>query len=202
MRINMNIPKRIITLAVLLLAPPAALPAAEPAKAAAKPNILIILVDDMGYSDIGCYGSEIKTPNIDRLAAGGMKFAQMYNTAKCYPTRASLLTGVYFQRTDRDFSHTATLGEVLRPAGYHTWWSGKHHARFNPVTRGFEHYYGMIGGAENHFNPWGSSIPGQPAPASKGKGGPWADDLKSISPWQTVNLRYRRVHRPRAEMAR
>ena len=119
----------------------------------------------MGYSDISCYGSEIRTPNIDRLAANGMKFAQMYNTAKCYPTRACLQTGVYFQRTDRDFSNTATLGEVLRPAGYHTLWSGKHHARFNPVTRGYDRYYGMIGGAENHFNPGSKAAPGQPAPA-------------------------------------
>ncbi len=118
-----------------------------------KLNILIILVDDMGYSDIGCYGSEIKTPNIDSLAANGMKFTRMYNTAKCYPTRASLLTGVYFQRTDRDFTKTATLGEVLRPSGYTTLWSGKHHATFNPVTRGFDRYFGMIGGAENHFKP-------------------------------------------------
>ena len=80
-----------------------------------KPNILIILVDDMGYSDIGCFGSEIQTPNIDRLAAGGMKFAEMYNTAKCFPTRACLQTGVYFQRTDKNLSRTATLGEVLHP---------------------------------------------------------------------------------------
>ena len=70
--------QKIITLAVLLLATPAALPAADVPKPPAKPNILIILVDDMGFSDLGCYGSEIKTPNIDRLAANGMKFADMY----------------------------------------------------------------------------------------------------------------------------
>jgi len=102
--------------------------------AGSPPNILIILVDDMGYSDIGCFGGEIRTPNIDRLAANGMKFSAMYNTAKCYPTRACLQTGVYFQRTDRDFSHTATLGEVLRPAGYTTLWSGKHPAVSEFVT--------------------------------------------------------------------
>jgi arylsulfatase A-like enzyme len=130
-------------LTALLLAPLAAIPAAEAAKPPAKPNILIILVDDMGYSDIGCFGGEIHTPNIDRLAAGGMKFAEMYNTAKCYPTRACLQTGVYYQRTNKNsFPNTATLGEVLRPAGYHTLWSGKHHGNFNPVTRGFEHFYG------------------------------------------------------------
>ena len=111
-----------LVLVILTLASPATPLAAESATPPAKPNILIILVDDMGYSDIGCYGGEIRTPNIDRLATGGMKFSQMYNTAKCYPTRACLQTGVYFQRTDPDFSHTATLGEVLRPAGYRTLW--------------------------------------------------------------------------------
>jgi len=148
--------------------------------AGSPPNILIILVDDMGYSDLGCYGGEIRTPNIDRLAANGMKFSSMYNTAKCYPTRASLLTGVYFQRTDRDFSHTATLGEVLRPIGYTTLWSGKHHAKFNPVTRGFDRYYGMIGGAENHFNPGSKAAPGQPAPASKNDGNRWSLDGEEV----------------------
>jgi len=170
-------------LVALLLAPLPALHAAAPPT---KPNILIVLVDDMGYSDIGCFGGEIHTPNIDRLAANGMKFSQMYNTAKCYPTRASLQTGVYYQRTDLDFSKTATLGEVLQPAGYHTWWAGKNHAHFNPVTRGYEHYYGMIGGAENHFNPGdGPAFPGQPAPASKGQGATWADDaveMKRFTP--------------------
>ncbi|NDV61016.1 arylsulfatase [Puniceicoccales bacterium CK1056] len=138
-----------------------------------QPNILIILVDDMGYSDIGCFGGEVQTPNIDRLAENGLKFSQMYNTAKCYPTRASLLTGVYFQRTDRDFSNTATLGEVLRPAGYRTLWSGKHHARFNPMDRGFDRFYGLLGGAQNHFNPGSKAAPGQPAPAGKGDGNRW-----------------------------
>ena len=168
-------------LAALPLALPVALSAAsQPPKPAEKPNVLIILTDDMGYSDIGCFGSEIKTPNIDRLAANGMKFSQMYNTAKCYPTRACLLTGVYFQRTDRDFSNTATLGEVLRPAGYRTLWSGKHHAKFNPVTRGFDRYYGMIGGAENHFNPGSKAIPGQPVPAGGGGGARWSLDPQEV----------------------
>ena len=162
--------------AVLPLVLPVTLFAADLPKPAAKPNILIILADDMGYSDIGCYGGEIHTPNIDRLAANGMKFSQMYNTAKCFPTRACLLTGVYFQRTDAGFSKTATLGEVLRPAGYHTFWSGKQHAKFNPVTRGFDRYYGMIGGCENHFNPGTDAAPGQPVPAFKIAGNRWALD--------------------------
>lgn len=149
----MSILKSNKALALLLFASSTALLAADSIATTAKPNILIILVDDMGYSDIGCYGSEIKTPNIDRLAAGGVKFAEMYNTAKCYPSRACLQTGVYYQRTDLTFDNTATLGEVLRPAGYTTLWSGKHHAKFNPTTRGYDRYYGMIGGAENHFKP-------------------------------------------------
>ena len=65
------------------------------ALAAEKPNIIVILVDDMGFSDIGCYGSEIPTPNLDALAAGGVRFTQFYNTARCCPTRAALLTGLY-----------------------------------------------------------------------------------------------------------
>ena len=166
--------------ATLQLASLAMNQAAEPATPTAKPNILIILVDDMGYSDLGCFGSEIQTPNIDRLATGGMKFAEMYNTAKCFPSRASLLTGVYFQRTDQDFSRTATLAEVLEPAGYTTLWSGKHHATFNPVTRGFDRYYGMLGGCENHFNPGSKAIAGQPVPTHKGNGNRWALDGKEV----------------------
>src|SRR5687768_11502481 len=75
------------------------------ASAADKPNIVFILADDLGYSDIGCYGSEIATPNLDRLAAGGLRFTQFYNTARCCPTRASLLTGLY--------SHQAGVGHMV-----------------------------------------------------------------------------------------
>ena len=145
-----------------------------------QPNILIILADDMGYSDIGCYGGEIHTPNIDRLAANGMRFSNMYNTAKSFPSRAALLTGAYYQRTNVDFSNTATLGEVLRPAGYHTLWSGKNHAMFNPETRGFDRYFGMIGGCENHFNPGRNAAPGQPTPAYKINSNRWAPDQKGM----------------------
>ena len=187
----MNLTKNIATLTALGLASQATSTAATTSKIQTKPNILIILVDDMGYSDLGCYGSEIHTPNIDLLAANGVKFSQFHNCAKSYPSRASLMTGLYFQRTDvAEFSHTATLGEVLRPAGYNTWWSGKHHSKFNPVTRGYDHFYGLLGGAENHFNPWSIEIPGQPAPdgkvGKKVKIKPWMDDLKNVTPWQTV----------------
>ena len=72
------------------------------ANAAEKPNIVFILADDLGYSDLGCYGGEIATPNLDRLAAGGLRFTQFYNTARCWPTRAALLTGYYAQQVHRD----------------------------------------------------------------------------------------------------
>ncbi|PHR95022.1 MAG: arylsulfatase [Blastopirellula sp.] len=134
---------------------------------AERPNILLVLVDDMGFSDIGCYGGEINTPNLDKLASSGIRYTAMRNTAKCYTTRASLISGLYFQRTDREFSHTATLGEVLRPSGYHTFWSGKHHATFIPTTRGFDRFYGLVGGACNFWNPGGTPRPGEKEAARK-----------------------------------
>ncbi len=130
-----------------------------------KPNILIILADDMGYSDLGCMGAEIKTPHLDGLAENGILFTQAYNTAKCFPTRTCLLTGKWFQESDREFVNTTTLGEVLRPAGYHTFWSGKHHAQFDPRTRGFDRFYGFLGGAINCWNPGNAPAPGAADPA-------------------------------------
>ena len=87
---------------------------------ASRPNIVLIMADDMGYSDLGCYGGEIKTPNLDRLAKNGIRYTQAYNTSKCWTTRISLLTGVYHHRSDRDFRNTALVGEILKPAGYRT----------------------------------------------------------------------------------
>ena len=138
----------------------------------ARPDILLILVDDMGWSDIGCYGGEIRTPNLDSLAYRGIRFTQFHNTSKCFPSRACLLTGVYAQQCgyDRSFrqpiAHAVTLGEVLQTAGYRTLWSGKHHGIENPVTRGFDRYYGLRDGACNHFNP-GIRRPGEGLPAQK-----------------------------------
>ena len=94
----------------------AVLAAAAPAGAAekaARPNILLIMADDMGFSDLGCYGSEIATPNLDRLAAGGLRFTQFYNTARCCPTRAALLTGLY--------SHQAGVGHMVEDRDAHNW---------------------------------------------------------------------------------
>ncbi len=153
-----------------------------PANADERPNFLIILVDDMGYSDLGCYGSEIQTPHLDALAADGIRYTQMYNTAKCYPTRVCLLTGVYFQQSDREFNNTATIGEVLRPAGYRTWWSGKHHARFNPRERGFEHFSGFLGGAINFWNPGDRARAGELHPGGSSVN-TWAFDDELVKPF-------------------
>ncbi len=136
------------------------------------PNIILISADDMGWSDLGSYGSEINTPNIDQLAHQGMRFTQFHNTSKCFPSRACLLTGVYAQQSGYDRSYkeplmnAVTLGEVLREAGYITLWSGKHHGLENPIYRGFDHYYGLKDGACNHFNP-GVQRSGEGVPARK-----------------------------------
>lgn len=142
--------------------------------AADKPNLLVILADDMGWSDLGCQGSEIATPNLDRLAAEGVNYRQFYNAARCCPTRASLLTGLYPHQTgmggmvvDRPGEEKGpyqgylndtctTLAEALKPAGYRCYLSGKWHVgEFRPqwpVDRGFDHAYGLISGAMNYYD--------------------------------------------------
>lgn len=140
--------------------------------AASRPNIVVFLADDMGYSDIGCYGGEIRTPNLDRLASEGLRFTQFYNAARCCPTRASLLTGLYPHQAGmggmvngrerpgpyqgRLNDQCVTLAEVLKDAGYTTLMSGKWHVgeeRPNwPVDRGFDRYFGLISGAMNYFD--------------------------------------------------
>jgi arylsulfatase A-like enzyme len=130
-------------------------------------------VDDMGFSDLGAYGSEIATPNIDRLAHDGIRFTNAYNTSKCFPSRAALLTGLYSQQTGyhKDFRqpmrNAITLGELFQSVGYTTLWSGKHHSTENPVDRGFDRYSGLLDGAANHFNP-GLKRQGEEQPAQKG----------------------------------
>jgi arylsulfatase len=151
-----------------LAAGPGAGAAAE--AAARKPNIVLIMADDMGFSDLGCYGSEIATPNLDRIAAGGLRFTQFYNTARCCPTRASLLTGLYphqagvghmvqdrGQPAYRGFlnDRCVTIAEALKTAGYRTYMSGKWHVGEDrphwPVDRGFDRSYALISGATNYF---------------------------------------------------
>lgn len=135
-----------------------------------RPNFILIMVDDMGYSDIGCYGGEVKTPNIDKLAKNGLRFTQFYNTAKCHTTRAELLTGNYaYSIGDNNMEHGATFGEVLRPIGYRTLISGKWHQTPLPTTRGFDRYYGLADGCSNFFNPGIKARPGEGLPGRKGK---------------------------------
>jgi arylsulfatase A-like enzyme len=149
--------------------------------AAKRPNIVLILVDDMGWSDIGCYGAEIQTPNLDTLAAQGIRFRNFYNTSKCFPTRACLLSGVYAQQNGYDsdakstFQNAVTIGEVLGKAGYHTFASGKHHGGDNLYDLGFDRYYGLRDGVCNHFNP-GLQREGEADPARKLDNRQWADD--------------------------
>ncbi len=141
-----------------------------------KPNVLLILNDDMGYSDLGCYGGEIDTPNLDRLAQHGLRFSQFYNTPRCSPSRASLLTGLYPHQTGigiltyptgpegyaGDLNRNCiSIAEVLRDNGYRTYLSGKWHVSSNlvrptdswPMQRGFDEFYGTIIGAGSFYNP-------------------------------------------------
>lgn len=142
-RLLMKYAKEIALAAVAVLLLPAVLVAQQKGKAKdTRPNIVLILADDLGYSDIGCYGGEIATPQLDSLAMNGLRFTRFYNTSRCCPSRASLLTGVYNHQagigemtadrhTDgyRGFigNNTVTIAEVLKAAGYHTAMSGKWH---------------------------------------------------------------------------
>lgn len=158
-----------------------------------KPNIVFILVDDMGWSDLGCYGGEIKTPNIDSLAQTGVRFTQCYNTAKCFPSRATLLTGIYAQQSGMDKKHGAmrnavTLGEVLRGAGYRTLASGKHHGTENLYDRGFDHYFGLRDGCCNYWNP-GEKREGEPEPGRKTYRF-WCDDAKTMHPFTPEDRKF------------
>ncbi|MBC7854987.1 MAG: arylsulfatase [Pirellulaceae bacterium] len=147
-------------LACLLLT--AKLPAAD---APPRPNIVIILADDLGYSDLGCYGGEIQTPGLDALAKGGLRFTQFYNTARCWPTRAALLTGYYPQAIRRDTlpgiqsgsggtrpPWAKLLPDMLRPLGYRSYHSGKWHIDGKPTENGFDHSY-LLQDAGRYFSP-------------------------------------------------
>ena len=143
-----------------------------------SPNIVVILSDDMGYSDIGCYGSEIQTPTLDGLAGNGLRFTQFYNTARCCPTRASLLSGLYPHQAGighmmEDSGHDGyrgelnrqclTMAELLKTAGYGTYMTGKWHVTKHvkpgesqenwPLQRGFDRFYGTIHGAGSFYDP-------------------------------------------------
>ncbi|MEN1785145.1 MAG: arylsulfatase, partial [Bacteroidota bacterium] len=146
-----------------------------------QPNIIFICADDLGFSDLGCYGGEINTPNLDKLAEEGIRFTQFHSNPVCFPSRASLLTGVYPQDCGYDKDHigpiknAVTIGEVLKENGYLTYWSGKHHGKENPINRGFDHYYGLKDGCSNYFNP-GAQREGEAKPAQKKATRSWCID--------------------------
>lgn len=138
-----------------------------------KPNIIVILADDLGFSDLGCYGGEVQTPVLDKMAKQGVRMTQMYNSARSCPSRANLLTGLYPHQTGlghmdatrlawpkgyagfRSNSDNVTIAEVLKDAGYFTAMSGKWHLgkTANPINRGFQEYYGLLGGFNSFWNP-------------------------------------------------
>ncbi|MGC6565623.1 MAG: arylsulfatase [Akkermansiaceae bacterium] len=122
------------------------------ASQADRPNIVLIMADDLGFADLGCYGSEIPTPNLDALAKDGLRFTQFYNTAKCHSSRVSLLTGLYCDQAGSEkLSRGATIAEALAPAGYHTMMVGKWHLSKHPTDFGFHRYWGHLSGATNFF---------------------------------------------------
>ena len=119
---------------------------------AAQPNILLVMADDMGFSDLGCYGSEIATPNMDKLAANGVRFTQFYNTAKCHSSRVSLLSGRWCRQAGDESLHRAVIiPEMLKPAGYFTAMTGKWHLSKEPTDFGFDRYFGHLSGATNYY---------------------------------------------------
>ncbi|MEM8953845.1 MAG: arylsulfatase [Verrucomicrobiota bacterium] len=116
------------------------------------PNIVLIMADDLGFADLGCYGSEINTPNLDALAANGLRFTQFYNTSKCHSSRVSLLTGLYCdQAGSASLSRGATIAEVLGKSDWFTMMSGKWHLSQQPTDFGFDRYWGHLSGATNFF---------------------------------------------------
>lgn len=120
--------------------------------AADRPNILLMMVDDLGFADFGCYGSEIETPNVDALAENGLRLSQFYNTAKCHSSRICLLTGKYtFQAGNEKMDRALTIAEVLQANGYFTAMAGKWHLKQEPTDRGFQRYWGHLSGATNFF---------------------------------------------------
>lgn len=149
-----------------------------------RPNIVLIMCDDMGFSDIASYGGEIDTPNLDKLAAQGVRFRTFYNNAKCEHTRASLITGHWWHHVGASASVVykgKTFGDRMRAAGYRTLMTGKWHAGQTPYQRGFDRYFGLTDGCCNFWNP-GTARPGEPEPAKK-RIRRWANDDQESKPF-------------------
>jgi len=168
--------KKIITAAITGMA---ALASGQTIYAQERPNVILILTDDMGFSDIGCYGGLINTPNLDALANNGLQYMQFYNVGRSCPTRASLITGLYphqagighmiNNRGEDGYrgnlnKNCVTLGEVMKSAGYSTFLSGKYHVTDQlddkgpqdnwPCQRGFDRFYGIMHGACSYYDPY------------------------------------------------
>ncbi len=163
-----------------------------------RPNIVLILADDLGWSDLGCYGGEIKTPNLDALAANGLRFTQFYNCTRCCPTRASLLTGLYPHQAGmglmagglkpgplgyegRLTDRCVTIPEVLKTGGYRGYAVGKWHVNeaTGPIARGFDEFYGMLGGYNSCWQekPFFSRLPADRKPRTYAPGKFYSTDV-------------------------
>ena len=168
---NIRMNRIVIAAAALAGLTSAAFAQNVPDKKNSRPNIVLILADDLGYSDIGAYGSEVKTPNLDRLANEGIRFREFYNNSICAPTRASLITGQFSHKAGVGFfdvnlglpayqgflnKESVTFAEVLKNSGYSTLMSGKWHVGKDsverPLQRGFDRFYGILGGASNYYD--------------------------------------------------
>jgi len=165
-----------LLLAALVVAP-AWVSLSQGVPPAKRPNILVIVADDMGFSDAGCYGGEIRTPNLDKLARGGLRFTQFYNTSRCWPSRACILTGYYAQQVHRDAlpgldggatgqrpAWARLLPELLRPLGYRSYHSGKWHVDGDVLAGGFDHSY-SLNDHDRNFNPRQHTLDDRPLPA-------------------------------------
>ncbi len=148
-----------------------------------KPNVLLFLADDMGFSDLGCYGGEIDTPNLDGLAKNGLRFTNFYNTARCWPTRGAIMTGYYAQQVRRDAIPGVTSGgqgvrpewakllpELLKAHGYHSYHSGKWHIDGQPLKNGFERSY-SLNDHDRHFAPKNHTLDDKKLPPTDPKAG-------------------------------
>src|SRR5262245_11092702 len=170
---------RLVLVALALLLATSGAIAIEPT----KPNVVILLADDMGYSDAGCYGGEIATPNLDALAKNGLRFTQFYNKSRCWPTRASIPTGYYAKQVRRETGPGVRSGgggrrqewaklfpEMLKSLGYRSYHSGKWHVDGKPLANGFDHSYSLED-HNRHFTPRQHTEDDKPLPPVKATDG-------------------------------